>query len=350
MRRRKPRKPKAILFERTVEPMKILLITTGGTIAAVTTPEGLAPDERGGALPQALRMLGGRYQIEHVPLFSMDSANMQPEEWREIARCVFERSALYEGVVITHGTDTMAYTASALSFMLRGLSVPVVLTGSQLPASHLLTDAVENLRCAFAMAASGAPGVFIAFDRLIMLGCRAVKVRTTGFRAFESVNMPPVGVVDGEGLTLRRDLIPRQTGPFALKSDLCNDVFLLKLTPGFQPEFLTGLGAMHYRGVVIEAFGAGGLHFIRRNLVEPLEMLVKGGMAVAVSSQCLYERSDFSLYQTGRKALDAGVIQCYDMTTEAAVTKLKWALGQTGDLNEVRRMFATNYAGEVTLP
>jgi L-asparaginase len=124
----------------------------------------------------------------------------------------------------------------------------------------------------------------------------------------------------------------------------------LKLTPGFHPEFLDGLSRTDYRGVVIEAFGAGGLHFIRRNLVEPLDRLVRGGIAVAVSSQCLYERSDFSLYQTGRKALDAGVIQCYDMTTEAAVTKLQWALGQTEDVGEVRRMFATNYAGEVTLP
>lgn len=330
--------------------MKILLITTGGTISAVPTPEGLAPDAHGGALPAALHMLGGRYEIEHIPLFSIDSANMQPEEWCEIGRCVFKHAAGHTGVVITHGTDTMAYTASALSYMLSGLPLPVVLTGSQLPASHPLTDAVENLRCAFAMAATGVPGVFIAFDRLIMLGTRAVKVRTTGFRAFESVNLSPVGLVDGEGLTLRRELIPRYSGPFALKSELCNDVFLLKLTPGFQPEFLDALGAMHTRGVVIEAFGAGGLHFIRRNLVEPLERLVKNGMAVAVSSQCLYERSDFSLYQTGRKALDAGVIQCYDMTTEAAVTKLKWALGQTGDLNEVRRMFATCYAGEITLP
>ena len=330
--------------------MKILLITTGGTIAAVPTSEGLAPDAHGGALPAVLDMLGGCHEIRHIPLFSIDSANMQPEEWREIARCVYENAAGHDGVVITHGTDTMAYTASALTFMLQGLKLPVVLTGSQLPASHPLTDAVENLRLAFAMAATGAAGVFIAFDRQVMLGARAVKVRTTGFHAFESVNLPPVGVVDGEGLNLRQELLPRYAGPMSLRSDLCNDVFLLKLTPGFQPEFLDALGAMHYRGVVIEAFGAGGLHFIRRNLVEPLERLIRSGTAVAVSSQCLYERSDFSLYQTGRKVIDAGVIQCYDMTTEAAVTKLKWALGQTEVLEEVRKIFATSYAGEITLP
>jgi L-asparaginase len=330
--------------------MKILLITTGGTIASVSTPEGLAPDADGGVLSEILRPLSAQYHIDRLPLFNIDSSNMQPEEWQQIALCIARRHKNYDGIVITHGTDTMAYTAAALSFMLRNIPLPVVLTGSQLSAAHPLTDAAENLRCAFAMAASGTPGVFIAFDRLIILGTRAVKVRTTGFRAFESVNLPPAGIIDGEGLTLRREVIPRASGPFALCCALCNDVFLIKLTPGFHPEFLDALGAMRCRGIVIEAFGTGGLHFIRRNLVEPLERLVQSRIAVAVSSQCLYERSDFSLYQTGRKALDAGVMQCYDMTTESTVTKLKWALGQTGDLDQVRRMFATSYAGEITLP
>ena len=129
--------------------MKILLITTGGTIAAVPTSEGLAPDAHGGALPAVLDMLGGCHEIRHIPLFSIDSANMQPEEWREIARCVYENAAGHDGVVITHGTDTMAYTASALSFMLEGLPVPVVLTTCLTPAASVMV--------ATAVGTSGSP-------------------------------------------------------------------------------------------------------------------------------------------------------------------------------------------------
>jgi len=138
-------------------------------------------------------------------------------------------------------------------------------------------------------------------------------------------------------------------GGFSLEDRLCTDVFLIKLTPGLNPEIFDMLLKMNYKGIVIEAFGAGGLNFIRRDLIAQLQKIVERGISVVVCSQCLYERSDFTIYQTGQKALQSGVVQGFDMTTEAAVTKLMWALGKTEKPEEIKQIFATNFVGEISL-
>ena len=221
---------------------RILLLTTGGTIASVPGGEGLEP-RRSEVMERELEQLRTYYDISVKDVICLDSSNIRPEEWQLIARHIFEDRAGYDGIVVSHGTDTMAYTASAVTFMLPNIDVPVVFTGSQLPLTDMLSDGPDNLRTAFAMAASGAPGVFLAFDRKVMLGCRAVKVRASGFSAFESVNARYAALVSNRGLVVDTDVLPRRTGESKLLSDISKEVFLLKLTPGLNPAIFDMLAA-----------------------------------------------------------------------------------------------------------
>lgn len=328
---------------------KILVLATGGTIASVSGKDGLEPALKAGSFLPYMTGIAENYEITTRDILHLDSSNIQPEEWVLIAHSVYDACRDYDGIIITHGTDTMAYTTSILSYMLHNVPIPVVVTGSQLPLTHPLTDAADNLRYAFAMAGSGIPGIFLAFNRKIILGTRAVKVRTTGFDAFESVNYPYVAQFDSHGLKVKEEILLRPQGECRIYDKLCSKVFLIKLTPGLNPGIFDMLLGMNYRGIVIEAFGAGGIHFVHRDLISELQKMVEHGISVVVCSQCLYERSDLSIYQVGQLALKQGVIAAYDMTTEAAVTKLMWALGQTEDGDKVREIFATNYTGEIAL-
>lgn len=329
---------------------KLLIITTGGTLASSQGEEGLAPELNSTEIFSSMEGITNYYDVEFMDLMSIDSSNMQPEEWKLIARTISENIEGYQGMVIIHGTDTMAYTAAALSFMLQNIPIPVVLTGSQLSILNPIADAVENCRCAVNMAGSGVPGVFVAFNRKVILGARASKVRTISFDAFESINYPYIGVVNSNGLDINRYALKRTHRRFELKDKLSTKVFLLKLVPGTNPDIFEHLYQMGYQGVVVEAFGIGGMHFKKRNLPEAIKNVIEKGMTVVVGSQCLYEGSNLSVYQAGQKILKQGVLPCNDMTTEAAVTKLMWVLGQTSDRKEIELLFLKNLTGEVTVP
>lgn len=329
---------------------KVLLLTTGGTIASRPTQQGLIPDITCQDIIQMLPVPRDNFLIDSRDIFSLDSSNIQPEEWQFMAEIIAEALPHYDGIIITHGTDTMAYTASALSYMLQNLDKPIVLTGAQVPIEQMFTDAKMNLQVAFAAVNMDLPGVMIAFNGKIINGCRSVKVRTLGFDAFESISAPYMGEVFADGIHIEsKNALIAEKKLFKLKNSLCTDVFLLKLIPGTSPDIFDWLQQKHYRGIVIEAFGMGGTHFERRNLTAKLKKLVANDVSVVVCSQCLYEKSDLSLYEVGRRLLECGVIPGRDMTTEAIVTKLMWALGQTQNPAEVRQIFDTNYAGEVTL-
>ena len=232
------------------EKKKILLLTTGGTIASMPGGEGLEP-HRSDVMERELEQLRTYYEITVQDVMCLDSSNIRPEEWEVIARHIFEHRIGFDGVVVSHGTDTMAYTASAVTYMLPNIDLPVVFTGSQLPLADMLSDGPDNLRTAFAMAAAGHPGVFLAFDRKVMLGCRAVKVRASGFSAFESVNSRYAALVSNQGLVVDHEMLPQRTGEAALRPEISKNVFLLKLTPGLNPAVFDMLAAMGYKGIVM---------------------------------------------------------------------------------------------------
>lgn len=306
---------------------RITLLATGGTIASQQTEQGLMPLTTAAGILDFMPSLRLLADLTAQDVFMLDSSNIQPEEWQQLAQAVREAAGAADGIIITHGTDTMAYTASALSFMLPGITIPVVFTGSQLPLTHPHSDAPGNLREAFAMALSGRAGVFISFQHKVIHGTRAVKMRTLGFDAFDSINLPPVGTFDADGLHLVPEDAKREA--FACGDPLAIDsrVFLLKMMPGTDPEIFDHILKAGYRGLVLEAFGLGGLHYIRRNLIDKLQTISRAGMITLVTTQCLYEKADFTIYEVGRGFQAGGIYGAHDMTTEAAVTKLMWALG-----------------------
>lgn len=329
---------------------RILMISTGGTLASSHSEMGLSPGLHGDDILSRIAGLTDNFDVDIEELFMLDSSNMQPEEWSELAARIYDRRGEYDGIVVLHGTDTLAYTAGALSFALQGIEIPVVLTGSQVSIENPIADATENCRAALHMAASGCPGVYVAFNRKIMFGTRASKVRTRSFDAFESINYPYAARIDSSGLVVNPSVPVHRDGVCVLRNAFCADFFLLKLFPGISPDIFRQLAVLGVRGVYIEAFGIGGLPFWRRSLTGPIGEAVANGMTIAVGSQCLYEGSDFTVYEVGRQVLGCGVIETGNMTTEAAVTKLMWTLGQYSDPDEVRRIMQTNLLGELGTP
>ncbi len=329
---------------------KVLIINTGGTLSSVAKEHGLTPGLTTESMLQELHIVAGEAELTTQEFASLDSANIFPEDWARLAQVISRQRDMYDGMVVIHGTDTLAYTSSMLSFMLQNIRIPVVVTGSQLSISNPVADAMENLRCAIYMAQSGCPGVFVAFNRKVMLGCRTSKVRSLSFDAFDSINCENVAEISSIGMKINEHMLQKKKGVFRLQDRYCPDVAVIRLFPGIHREVLQMYAENGYRAFYIEAFGLGGVPFIRHDFISGIRGLTEQGMTVLVGTQCLYEGSSLDVYETGRRALEAGVLQAYDMTAEAAVTKLMWVLGQSDDPQEIREYFQLNLCGEVSVP
>lgn len=286
--------------------------------------------------------------LEFDPL--LDSADMVPADWERIATSIAERYPEVDGVVVLHGTDTMAFTASALSFLLDGLAKPVVVTGSQLPLVEVRSDARENLFAALQLAArDDLHEVCVYFNGKLLRGNRSTKVSASGYDAFDSPNEAPLGSV-GVDVTLRSGAArPPQSGPLRVHPVRDVTVAALRLFPGIRAELLHNVLQPPVQGVVLETYGAGNAPTREPALLDAVREATARGVVVVNCTQCLHGRVDMSGYATGAALLDAGVVSGADMTPEAALSKLIWLLSSDLPRAEVARRMQQDVRGELTL-
>ena len=326
--------------------MRLLVIGTGGTIASARTERGykaqLGIDE---ILERAGVKRHNGLTIDCWDLLNIDSTLIQPEDWIKIGEAIYESLGDYDGIVITHGTDTLAYTSSALSFILRNPPVPVVLTGSMLPITEPDSDAPGNLRTAIKFAMEGTPGIYVAFRNKIMLGTRVSKVHSLGLNAFQSVNYPDIAYLRGDKIVFRHRLEP-PSGETLFDPALDPDVAYIRLTPGLSPDTFLAIERT-VDGIVLEGYGAGGIPYRGRDLLGAVSK-VASKKPVVMTTQALYGGVDLTRYEVGRRALEAGVIPAGDMTKEATLTKLMWGLGHTKNVEDVREIMGRNIAMELS--
>ncbi len=304
---------------------KILLIATGGTIASKPTQGGLAPSFSPAELLSFVPEIASIARVESAAPFNLDSTNICPAHWLEIVRIVEENYEKYDGFVVTHGTDTMAYTAAALSYLIQNSAKPIVLTGSQKSVYLRDSDARRNLIDAFAYCADGgAHGIHVVFDGKVILGTRAKKTRTRSFNAFTSIDYPEIAIIkEGKPFYYIRE--PRPSGPPRFYRMLDDGVFVLKLIPGLKADIFDYLDA-HCSALVVESFGMGGLPDYGA-WMERLECFLSLGKTVVFTTQVEREGSALDTYEVGQKLKGLGrVLEARSMTLEATVCKLMWIL------------------------
>lgn len=333
---------------------RLLLLHTGGTLMMREGEGPHTPDVYARDLVAEVPVLERIADIEARILFNLDSSDLQPHHWVELATVVYEaiggsRAPEHDGVVVVHGTDTMAYTASALAFLLPGLDRPVVLTGAQTPLASVRSDARSNVVDACYLATLDVPEVGIAFHGKLFRGCTAKKLDAWGLGAFGSPSCPPLAEL-GVGASLAPHVLrPRPHAAFDARIEA--RVLAVRTFPGLDPRLLLGALDAGVRGVVLEAFGAGNVPLRENSLVPVIEAARARDVPVVIVSQSPRGRVDLGRYEGGAAAAAAGAIGARDMTSEAALAKLMITLGRAGAegrTRAAREAFAVSWAGEMS--
>lgn len=336
---------------------RVYIANTGGTIAMQKTGDGYAPvsgflQEQMAMMPALRRDSMPAYDIhEYDPL--LDSANMTPADWFKIAQDIAGHYDQYDGFIVLHGTDTMAYTASALPFILQDLGKPVIITGSQIPLCEVRNDAQENLITAMIIAADfPIPEVCLCFGNKLLRGCRSVKVNADGFDAFASPNFPPLGEI-GIDIEINRDLLlaaPEEQKLLEVRALSQAKVAALRLFPGISADIVRNVLQPPLQGLVMEAYGVGNGPSNDQGFVATLAEATARGVVIVDCTQCLAGTVDLGDYATGSALAKAGVISGYDLTVEAALAKLVYLFSQNLPVERIKELIQTNLRGELTPP
>ena len=326
---------------------KILMLGTGGTIASEMTPEGLTPELTPAQLLKYVPAISELCHVDCLSLFSVDSTNIRPEHWLMITMALRQNYDDYDGFVISHGTDTMAYTAAALSYLVQDSPKPIILTGAQKPINYHSTDSKLNLMDAFVCACDEElSGVNIVFSGRVILGTRARKTCSKSFAAFSSINYPDVGILLDH--TLMRYFSQTKLPRPRFSDGLNRRVALVKMVPGTDPALIDFLLERN-NALIIECFGVGGLPaYDDKQLLRTIEKHTAQGKFVVMTTQVQNEGSDLSVYSVGHGLkTNPNVLEAYDMTTEAVYAKMMWILGQTHEAGEVARLFYQPVAHDI---
>ena len=332
---------------------KVGIIYTGGTIGMMPTENGYAPNPK--AFPEMLDKIHDT-SLEGFPEFEviclgrlLDSSDITNREWCELGRVIKDRYDEFDGFVVLHGTDTMAYTASAMSFMLEGLDKAVVFTGSQIPLCRMRSDGIDNLVTSILVAASGeVREVCLYFGGQLMRGNRVSKSSADDLVAFSSENYPRLADI-GTSIVYRHKFLRKPTGAaFNLFEVSDVPIAVIKMFPGIQPRLIDSLISGGIKAIVIEAFGAGNIPS-SEGLSEALRKAKEKGVVIVVTSQCGRGNVELGAYATSKGLKDAGAVSGHDMTTEAAVTKLYYLFSKYDDTETVKRLLSENLAGEVSI-